>query len=79
MVKINSENNYLSVIKPRGKAAISDHYYFTEAQVPSFYIYTLGGIKAYHDICDRKETLSLVKFEEIFNLLRNFTAKIDNQ
>lgn len=77
--EINSENNYLSVIKPRGKAAISDHYYFTEAKVPSFYIYTLGGIKAYHDICDRKETLSLVKFEEIFNLLRNFTAKIDNQ
>ena len=71
--KINSDRNYLVAVKPRGKAAISDHYFFTEYKVPSFYIYTLGGIKAYHDTCDRRETLPLTKFENLFSLLRDFT------
>ncbi|CAN5883589.1 hypothetical protein BH11BAC7_BH11BAC7_34540 [soil metagenome] len=71
--QLNTEGKYLPLLKPRGKAAISDHYFFTELNVPSFYIYTLGGIKAYHDTCDRAETLPLTKFEELFLLLRDFT------
>ncbi len=73
LVKINSEKNLLPSVQPRGKAAISDHYFFEEAGVKTFYIYTLGGIKAYHDIYDRPETLPLTKFEEVFKLLTNFT------
>lgn len=75
--KLNADSNYLPKVNPRGKAAISDHYFFTEAKVPCFYIYTLGGIKAYHDICDRRETLPLTKFEDLFSLLRDFTNWID--
>lgn len=75
--QLNTEGKYLPLLKPRGKAAISDHYFFTELNVPSFYIYTLGGIKAYHDTCDRRETLPLTKFEELFSLLRDFTNWID--
>ncbi|HEU4719525.1 MAG TPA: M28 family peptidase [Bacteroidia bacterium] len=70
--KMNSDSSYLAVVKPRGKAPISDHFFFTEWGVPSFYIYTLGGIKAYHDTCDRRETLPLTKFESLFALLRDF-------
>ena len=71
--KLNANGNYLAAVKARGKAAISDHHFFTEAGVRCFYIYTLGGIKAYHDTCDRRETLPLTKFEELFSLLRDFT------
>ncbi|MBI4932129.1 MAG: M28 family peptidase [Bacteroidetes bacterium] len=73
LVKINSEKNLLPVVSPRGKAANSDHYFFEEAGVKTFFIYTLGGIKAYHDIYDRPETLPLTKFEEVYNLLLQFT------
>lgn len=70
---LNDSNHYLPLIKPRGKAAISDHHFFTENGVPCFYIYTLGGIKAYHDTCDRRETLPLTEFDDLFRLLRDFT------
>lgn len=70
---INDSNHYLPLIKPRGTAAISDHHFFTKNGVPCFYIYTLGGIKAYHDVCDRRETLPLTEFDDLFRLLRDFT------
>ena len=73
---INEKEGYLSSIKPRGKAANSDHYWFTEKGVPSFFIYTLGGIKAYHDIYDRAETLPLSKYRGIFNLLKTFHLEL---
>jgi Zn-dependent M28 family amino/carboxypeptidase len=77
--EINTAGNYLPALKPRGKAAISDHHFFTEKNIPSFYIYTLGGIKAYHDTCDRRETLPLTEFEDLFSLLREFTDWVDEK
>jgi len=78
LVKINEEKKYLSSIQPRGKASISDHYFFEEAGVKTFYIYTLGGIKAYHDIYDRPETLPLTKFEELYKLVIDFANGLQN-
>lgn len=72
--KINAERNLLSEIKERGQARNSDHYYFSEKEVPAFFIYTLGGIKAYHDIYDRPETLPLNESEDIFRLLTEFAT-----
>ena len=69
---LNSEKNYLKEIKPRGKAANSDHYWFSEKGVPAFFIYTLGGIKAYHDIDDKAATLPLTEFEDCFLLIKDF-------
>jgi aminopeptidase YwaD len=71
--RLNAQHNYLPQIKSRGKAANSDHYYFSENGVKCFFIYTLGGIKAYHDIYDKPETLPLTKFENVFRLLTDFT------
>jgi len=76
LTSINGRKHYLSYIKPRGKAAISDHYFFTENGVKSFYIYTLGGIKAYHDIYDIPQTLPLTKFTQVYNLLKDFTEEL---
>ena len=73
---INEQNNYFTKINSRGKAANSDHYWFTEKGVPAFFIYTLGGIKAYHDIYDVAKTLQLDKYEDLFKLLVKFNYKL---
>lgn len=73
---INEEHGYLAEVKKRGKAGISDHYPFSEAGVPCFYIYTMGGIKAYHDVYDVPETLPLTEFADIFRLLTDFIARM---
>ncbi len=72
LVEINEREHYLPQIKIRGKAANSDHYWFSEKGVPAFFIYTLGGITAYHDVYDVSSTLPLTKFEDCFRLIKNF-------
>ena len=71
---INASQNLLKEIKKRGKAANSDHYWFSEAGVPCFFIYTIGGIKAYHDVFDVEKTLPLTEYMDVFKLLVDFTA-----
>ncbi len=75
---INEKEHYLPLVKMRGKAANSDHYWFSEKGVPSFFIYTMGGIKAYHDIDDKAETLPLTKFEDVFSLLTAFENSLES-
>lgn len=74
--EINSTLNLLPKIEKRGKAAISDHYFFTEQGVHGFYIYTLGGIKAYHDIYDKPETLPLTEFQDLSKLIIKFIEEL---
>ncbi len=76
--QINSENNFIKDVKIRGKAANSDHYFFSEQGVKAFFIYTMGGIKAYHDIYDRAETLPLNEFEDLFKLITQFGNYLQN-
>ena len=77
--QINEKNNFLVKVNSRGKAANSDHYFFTEKGVPAFYMYTLGGIKAYHDICDISATLPLNAYENLFKLLVRFNDGLMNK
>ncbi len=76
MNAVNDENKLLVKINSRGKAANSDHYFFTEKGVPSFFFYTLGGIKAYHDVFDKAATLPLNEHEDLFKLLVKFNRKL---
>jgi aminopeptidase YwaD len=76
LVSINKKENYLPEIVSRGKAANSDHHWFTEKGVPAFFIYTMGGIKAYHDIYDRADTLPLTEHQDLFRLLLKFNAAL---
>jgi len=76
MVKANEENKLLAAVKPRGKAANSDHYFFSEKGVPAFFFYTLGGIKAYHDVFDKAATLPLNEHEDLFTLITKFNEKL---
>jgi hypothetical protein len=77
IVKINTEKNYFSKVQHRPKAANSDHYFFTEKGVPSFFIYLMGGTQAYHDIHDRPEQLPLTKTGELMNLLKEFVLTFE--
>lgn len=73
---INTEQPFVKFIKPRGKAANSDHYWFTEKGVPAFFIYTMGGISAYHDVYDVEKTLPLSDYVDLMALLIKFITSI---
>jgi len=70
--EINREQQLLKVVKSRGPAANSDHYWFTEKGVPAFFIYTMGPNKNYHDIFDTYENLSFSEYDDITTLLVSF-------
>ncbi|MEJ7609958.1 MAG: M28 family peptidase [Ferruginibacter sp.] len=72
MNKINDENKYLVSIGARGKAANSDHFWFSEKGVTSFFFYTKGGIAAYHDVFDKAATLPLTEQADLMQLLIKF-------
>jgi aminopeptidase YwaD len=72
LTKINAEKNLVKEIKKRGKASNSDHYWFSEKGVPCFFIYTMGGIKAYHDVYDVEKTLPLTEYVDVFRLITSF-------
>ena len=74
--QLNQQGKYLPKVNPRGKAPNSDHYLFTQKSVPAFYIYTLGGIQAYHDIYDISKTLPLTKYNDLFQLLVRFNSAL---
>jgi len=76
MNAVNDENKLIVKINSRGKAANSDHYFFTEKGVPAFFFYTMGGIKAYHDIFDKASTLPLNEHEDLFKLVVGFNQKL---
>lgn len=71
-VELNEKLKLLSYIGKRGPAANSDHYFFGEKGVPAVFIYTLGGISAYHDVFDCPETLPLTKFSSIEKLILSY-------
>jgi hypothetical protein len=77
LVHLNEQHRLLPRIKIRGAACNSDHCNFTKLGVPGFYIYTLGGITAYHDVYDRAETLPLTEFEDYFNLMILFIEGLE--
>jgi len=74
--EINAEHNYFPEIRPRAPAANSDHYFFHKNNVPSFFIYTLGSYKEYHNIYDRSEGLPYLKYNEIFKTMVFFVEKL---
>ncbi len=74
--KINEQYGLLTSVQSRGEACISDHCMFYKLKVPCFYIYTLGGISAYHDIYDRPETLPLTEFQDYSSLMTIFLSSL---
>lgn len=69
---INTEKAYVKQVKIRGKAANSDHYWFSENGVPAFFIYTMGPNKHYHDVFDTYEELSFSEYNDLLHLITEF-------
>ncbi len=69
VAELNNQQDLLPEVRVRGVACNSDHCNFDRLGIPGFYIYTLGGIRAYHDVYDRAETLPLTEFEDYFKLM----------
>lgn len=72
LVEMNKTEKLLKQVKIRGEACNSDHCFFNEKGVRSFYIYTLGGIAHYHNIYDKSETLPLTEYNDLMALLKKF-------
>lgn len=79
MNRINQENKYLTAIGARGKAANSDHYWFTEKGVPAFFFYTKGGVTFYHDVNDKAATLPLNEQADLLKLIVKFHEGLQGQ
>lgn len=73
---INRSQQYLKEIRKRGKAANSDHYFFTEMGIPSFFWYLSGPRGAYHDIDDVASTVTMAKYNQTFRLIKAFLAEL---
>ncbi len=76
--QLNASRQLLIAVNSRGKAANSDHYWFTEKGVPSFFIYTLGKRKAYHDVNDIAATVPWFEVNDLSELLISFTRALTN-
>lgn len=76
LTQINNQLHLVTQVKSRGEACNSDHCMFYKNGVPCFFIYTLGGIQAYHDIDDKPQTLPLTDFEDYFKLIIEFVKQI---
>lgn len=76
MQDINDEKQLLNKIKSRGRAANSDHCWFTEAGVKSFFIYTMGPNKNYHDVFDTSKNLSFAEVNDLSTLITTFIARL---
>jgi hypothetical protein len=69
---LNKKGAYLPEIRSRGKAANSDHYPFSEAGVPAFFLYSNGGKGFYHDIFDTPGSITLTNVDKVAKLLMEF-------
>jgi len=76
MLNNNAEKELLGHVKARGKAANSDHYWFSEKGVPAFFIYTQGEITAYHDVHDVPSVVTFNKYEAVFELITDFVKSL---
>jgi hypothetical protein len=74
---INDSENYLSTIRSRGKAANSDHFFFSEAGIPSFFMYLMGDYDFYHVPQDNSNNLKLGPYyNQSFLLIRDFVSQL---
>ncbi len=74
--KLNSKYQYLPTVKRRGPTQNSDHYYFSQTGVPSFFVYSMGDVKNYHDIYDTAENTPLHNFDKVMHLFTRFLEKL---
>jgi hypothetical protein len=73
---INEEGQYVKSVKARGETQNSDHYPFHVKGIPSFFVYTRGSNKNYHDVYDTYDDITFQAYENILELLTNFVHQL---
>jgi len=76
LTAINQEQSLLANVKSRGETSNSDHYFFDQNDVPSFFIYTMGANKNYHDVFDTYDALSFEAYNNVMKLLQEFIERL---
>jgi aminopeptidase YwaD len=76
--QVNEKGSYVPEIKKRGKAANSDHYYFTNQGVHCFFTYSNGGKGYYHDVFDKPREVTLNHVDGVARMLIDFVKEISN-
>jgi len=76
LLEVNEKGQYLTKLVRRGKAANSDHYWFTELGVPSFFLYQMGEYNHYHDPDDKAAGLPLDAFVPTQHLVIDFFTQL---
>jgi Zn-dependent M28 family amino/carboxypeptidase len=76
LTAINNELNLLPRVKSRGETSNSDHYFFHKNGVPSFFIYTMGTNKNYHDVFDTYDALTFEAYNNVMKLLQVFAERL---
>ncbi len=74
--RLNEQGRFLPQVKSKEEAANSDHYYFSEAGVPCFTLFSNGRNGHFHDLLDTKEDISLKNIDRVRNLLVNFVKEL---
>lgn len=67
--RINEKYKLFEKINQRPNAPNSDHFPFTEKNIPAIFAYTEGGNPYYHDVFDKGNTLSYAKFYNLYRLI----------
>lgn len=79
LLTINDTKKYLNRIQPRNLTRNSDHYWFTMKEVPSFFVYTEGDNKNYHDIFDTAEGIKYEQTSSLRNLFYDFIKTFEKK
>ncbi|MBI1221969.1 MAG: M28 family peptidase [Bacteroidetes bacterium] len=74
--ELNDKGGYLPKVVRRGKAANSDHYWFSEKGVHCFFIYQMGSYDHYHDTGDKPELLPMVGYQNTIKLVEDFFSAL---
>jgi hypothetical protein len=76
---INTRSKYVPKIDKRGQTANSDHYSFSQKDVPAIFIYGNGTKPYYHDVFDKASELSMANIDGLAKLLIDFTTDIQGK
>ncbi len=77
MEAMNEQHQFFESVRGGKGSANSDHYYFTTHDVPSFFFFTRGKFKAYHDITDKAENLPLSGYHAFFGFIAQFLSEVE--
>ncbi|MFQ3577030.1 MAG: M28 family peptidase [Cytophagales bacterium] len=72
----NQTQNWFPVIKTKGNRPNSDHYPFSQKGIASYFIYTLGEAKEYHNVYDNINNVTLSKWDELLEMLNYMISKL---